>query len=290
MMNKRILSTALASLFVMQTGFAEKTAQSELDILSAEADEAIAENTQSSTPIVAEPSMEAISDAETDKLSDAVASQLSKILGESSSDVIDAETEDKIEKVISSSLLSGAEMNDIKNAVSSAMTELKSEDGSAISEEKIENATQSIDKLVGSETKTDAAEDSYLSSLRAEADAVNEPAFKETSASVSEEAKPAKSLAKEVQAAAEPEKALTEEKPTKVLVDAVAEQSSTDDDTKESFLNAESVTVLKGESLYKIALRVYGNGGMYARLYDANKDAIIDPNLIRVGQTLKVPR
>lgn len=284
-MNKRILSAALASLFVMQTGFAEKTAQSELDILSAEADDAAAEKAQSS-PVSAEPDVEAISDAETDKLSDAVTSQLSKILGASSGDTIDAETEDKIEKVISSSLLSGADMKDIKNAVSSAMTEIKAEDGSKISDEKIANATKSIDKLVGSEAKTDEAEDSYLSSLRAEADEVNEPVLKEAVAPVSTEKAES---AKVVKAAVKPEKAITEEGPKVVALEAIAEKTLTDT-TKESFLNVESVTVLKGESLYKIALRVYGNGAMYARLYEANKDTIVDPNLINVGQVLKVPR
>lgn len=275
-MIKSTLSLTLAGLLLTQVGFAERTPQSELDILSAEADDAAAEKVQSAPAAISEPGVEATSDAETDKLSDAVTSQLSKILGESSGDTIDAETEDKIEKVISSSLLSGADMADIKNAVSSAMTELKTEGGENISEEKIANAAKSIDKLVGSEDKTDEAEDSYLASLRAEADEVNDSESKKTEVPTV--------------AAVKPESVTEKEKPKKEVVAKTVKADAEAEESKESFLNVESVTVLKGESLYKIALRVYGNGSMYARLYEANKDTVLDPNLINVGQVLRVPR
>jgi nucleoid-associated protein YgaU len=52
---------------------------------------------------------------------------------------------------------------------------------------------------------------------------------------------------------------------------------------------ANTVTVLDGENLYKIAQRVYGSGDKYLQLYEANKDILKDPNLIRAGQVLKVP-
>lgn len=270
-MNKKTLSLALAGVFAMQPVYAEKTPQAELDILSAESDEAAAEkNQEAPTSTAAEPDVEAVSDTETEKLSDAVTAQLSKILGESSGDSIDAETEDQIEKVISSSLLGGADIKDIRSAVNSAMTEIKTAEGSTISEEKLANVTKSIDKLVGSEEKTEVAEDSYLSSLRAEADEVDKPAFKETPVT----AQPAKVVEAE------------EEEPVKVAAKVTPSTVS----EAQVDLEAESVTVLKGESLYKIALRVYGNGSMYARLYEANKETVIDPNMITVGQVLKVPR
>ena len=50
-----------------------------------------------------------------------------------------------------------------------------------------------------------------------------------------------------------------------------------------------TVTVLKGENLYKIAQRVYGSGRKYLDLYNANKDVLSNPDMIRVGQVLKVP-
>jgi nucleoid-associated protein YgaU len=52
----------------------------------------------------------------------------------------------------------------------------------------------------------------------------------------------------------------------------------------------DTVTVLEGESLYKVALRIYGRGNDYVRLYAANKSTIADPNIVRVGQVLQVPK
>lgn len=49
-------------------------------------------------------------------------------------------------------------------------------------------------------------------------------------------------------------------------------------------------TVKSGDSLWKIAQQVYGNGSDYTKLYEANKDIIgSDPNLIYPGQVLTIP-
>jgi tetratricopeptide (TPR) repeat protein len=50
-----------------------------------------------------------------------------------------------------------------------------------------------------------------------------------------------------------------------------------------------SVTVQTGDTLSTIAERVYGNPDLYYRILDANKDRIIDPNVIYPGMTLKIP-
>ena len=50
-----------------------------------------------------------------------------------------------------------------------------------------------------------------------------------------------------------------------------------------------SVTVGQGESLWDIAVRVYGNADMYQRIYDANRDRIRDPDHIVPGMTLSLP-
>jgi tetratricopeptide (TPR) repeat protein len=52
---------------------------------------------------------------------------------------------------------------------------------------------------------------------------------------------------------------------------------------------ANSVRVEKGESLWDIALRVYGDAGQYQRILDANKDRLPDPNLIYPGMELILP-
>lgn len=48
-------------------------------------------------------------------------------------------------------------------------------------------------------------------------------------------------------------------------------------------------TVVKGDSLSKIAKQFYGNAGEWKRIYEANKDVIKNPDLIYPGQTFKIP-
>jgi len=47
--------------------------------------------------------------------------------------------------------------------------------------------------------------------------------------------------------------------------------------------------VVAGESLSKIALKYYGDASLYMKIFEANKDVLKDPNIIRVGQKLKIP-
>jgi len=71
-------------------------------------------------------------------------------------------------------------------------------------------------------------------------------------------------------------------------VQSLKVEVATTDSTKES-ATMTTVTVLEGETLFKIAQRIYGSGANYLALYEANKDTLKDPNLIRVGQVLKIP-
>ncbi len=48
-------------------------------------------------------------------------------------------------------------------------------------------------------------------------------------------------------------------------------------------------TVVKGDSLSKIAKREYGDGNKWRAIYEANRDIIKDPDLIYPGQLLNVP-
>jgi nucleoid-associated protein YgaU len=47
--------------------------------------------------------------------------------------------------------------------------------------------------------------------------------------------------------------------------------------------------VAAGESLSKIALKYYGDAGLYMTIFEANKDVLKDPNKIKVGQKLRIP-
>lgn len=48
-------------------------------------------------------------------------------------------------------------------------------------------------------------------------------------------------------------------------------------------------TVKKGDCLWNIAKAYYGNGSMYTKIYEANKDKIKNPNLIYAGQVFLIP-
>jgi nucleoid-associated protein YgaU len=47
--------------------------------------------------------------------------------------------------------------------------------------------------------------------------------------------------------------------------------------------------VKKGETLWKIAEHYYGDGQLYGKIFEANRDTLKDPNLIRIGQKLRIP-
>ncbi len=51
----------------------------------------------------------------------------------------------------------------------------------------------------------------------------------------------------------------------------------------------QAITVQPGNTLWAIARERYGSGMLYVRLFDANKDAIRDPDLIYPGQVFTIP-
>ena len=48
-------------------------------------------------------------------------------------------------------------------------------------------------------------------------------------------------------------------------------------------------TVVKGDSLSKIAKDQYGDANKWRKIYEANKDLIKDPDLIYPGQSFRIP-
>ena len=47
--------------------------------------------------------------------------------------------------------------------------------------------------------------------------------------------------------------------------------------------------VVKGESLWKIAERYYGDGSLYPKIFEANRELLKDPDKIKIGQRLRIP-
>jgi nucleoid-associated protein YgaU len=52
---------------------------------------------------------------------------------------------------------------------------------------------------------------------------------------------------------------------------------------------AKTYTVQAGDTLSKISKQFYGDANKYMKIFDANKDQLKDPNMIKVGQVLKIP-
>ena len=51
----------------------------------------------------------------------------------------------------------------------------------------------------------------------------------------------------------------------------------------------QTYTVQPGDTLSKISQKFYGNPGQYTKIFEANRDKLIDPNKIFPGQTLTIP-
>jgi len=211
-----------------QQGFAD-TSKDMLNVLSEEASNTKMANKQNENKIVVDPTttMKLDNKVATEDLSAKIEKQLRQVLGAKDDSEEDSvsdrkNTETELEKIVSSSLLDGAKMDDIRSAVSDAMAEIKSdkkkEGTKAITLERITEADKAFSKLT-----------------------VTNKVSKTTTIS--------------------------------------------DVSTKPS----KTTTVQEGESLFKIALRVYGDGNKYYKLYKANEDQIKDPNLLLAGQVLRTP-
>jgi nucleoid-associated protein YgaU len=47
--------------------------------------------------------------------------------------------------------------------------------------------------------------------------------------------------------------------------------------------------VKKGDTLSKIAEQFYGDPKLYTTIFEANKDVLTNPDLIQIGQKLRIP-
>jgi len=53
--------------------------------------------------------------------------------------------------------------------------------------------------------------------------------------------------------------------------------------------SAQSYTVVSGDTLSKIAKHFYGNANRWREIFEANRDQISNPDLIRPGQVFTIP-
>ena len=56
-----------------------------------------------------------------------------------------------------------------------------------------------------------------------------------------------------------------------------------------SILN-DQYTVAKGDYLWDIAVRAYGDGYQWTKIWEANKETVVNPNIVEAGMILRLPR
>ncbi|MCB0191453.1 MAG: LysM peptidoglycan-binding domain-containing protein [Anaerolineae bacterium] len=61
------------------------------------------------------------------------------------------------------------------------------------------------------------------------------------------------------------------------------------DDSEPPTPEPQTYTVQSGDTLSRIALQVYGQASLWTIIYEANRDTLSDPSLIRPGQVLIIP-
>lgn len=247
--------TFFASMLISNSAWAEK----ESDYIEALGDEAKITKMKDEKPVPeygSEPAVMPDKSTDVKKIVSEVSKKLRKVLG-LSSDKTDSKKEDDLEKVVSSALEQGNSMDDIRNAVNKAMIDLKVQPGQTTNPDTLESVSKALNQVVGE--SIDAVEgnpeDNYIRSLN---------------------------------------KQLAEQSAPKVQ--SVKASSSTKSSIKrnnksniERLGTERTITVLKNESLSRISQRVYGSNKHYTLLYKANRDTIKNPDIIKIGQILRVP-
>ncbi len=56
-----------------------------------------------------------------------------------------------------------------------------------------------------------------------------------------------------------------------------------------SEVKVEYYEIVAGDTLYGIAKKFYGDGNMYMKIFEANREVIKDPDKIYVGQKIRIP-
>ncbi len=69
----------------------------------------------------------------------------------------------------------------------------------------------------------------------------------------------------------------------------IGEVKADEVDAPEQAIEVKYYEIVKGDSLWKIAEKFYGNGSKYTRIFEANREVIKDPDLIFPGQKIRIP-
>ena len=316
-LSKTIFFSSLFSLFSIQTVWAESSDDGYMNALSGEAGQTSMKDDDTTKSAQQKSELDEAATApkqktetiDNNKLTDKVSQQLEKLLvGSNNGDV----KQEDLANIVSVAVQAGHEIDNIHEAVTNAMTELREKEGIDIKAEVLEFSIKSVNEIVAASKNVASGdvEDPYIQSLKAEAEASNTStsddteATEESTATVSTETnKEDKTDSKTTTANnVSTETAKTDKDKEEVTGTATTDTVDTadkKDDTIQTEKSAKedsssapktrTIIVLKGESLSKIAEKIYGSSRKYTLLYEANKETLKDPNNIHIGQILKVP-
>ena len=82
----------------------------------------------------------------------------------------------------------------------------------------------------------------------------------------------------------------TENTINKILVQGAAAPSTLPGPGAPAPAEAQIYEVKPGDTLGHIAQRFYGKASLYPKIFEANRDVLTNPDLIKVGQKLKIPK
>jgi nucleoid-associated protein YgaU len=71
--------------------------------------------------------------------------------------------------------------------------------------------------------------------------------------------------------------------------DEMAENPKPDAGAGDAYDATQWYEVKQGDTLSKIAKEIYGDPSLYPKIFEANKDRLKNPDLIQVGQKLRIP-
>jgi len=184
---------------------------------------------------------------------------------------------------------------DEKEAVAAALAELKTAQAQAVEMKAKARAAEvkaraAEGRAKAAETQTSAAEAKSKAAEKRATAAEKKTREAKRQATVAEtrvksanlRATKAESRAKVAEKSAADAKAMVER--LQQQLQAIAQKVKVAEETQ-----ARVYVVQSGDSLGKIAKKVWGNANRWREIYDANRDKISNPNTIRAGQELQIP-
>ena len=205
-----------------------------------------------------------------------------------------------LQAVVSDALNQGANIDDIRVAVETALLGIQKRKPN-IKAEDIKSVDQILRNILASGSKLAEGDpgDAYIASLKGELENTTVIAKKkeEKKSEKNKSKEEAKSKEKTDNKTEKKSVNLTTEKSKERIAEAVTKSFKTQEKSADKYVSnlkeeaeVTMVTIQEGDTLSKISIRVYGNNKRYYDIFKANQDIISDKNHLLPGQVLKIPK